>query len=257
MCYRDLLRRQKGPHPPNPMFSLRSLFRTFKPRTLLPVGDLLLVNVTVLLALWLWTVRDPRKAFRLDFILSHAYWFLILSVLWLLVAVTQGLYRHETVLKTVDTLFALVRITILFVLLYIVAYFFGPTAALPRGIVLYTGAASLVAVGLWRLAYISGSTGSVLGLVPEPAEAGGLRQALLAAVREALGAGQPWPAINEEVFSTDEVAEMLKVHRVTVWRWCKSGKLPAVQVGQQWRIRARDLQAFIEARSNTESKAVS
>lgn len=238
------------------MPTLQYLFRLFKPKTLLPLGDLLLVNLSVLAALRLWAAR-AEMAFGREFILARAHWFPILSSLWLLLAITQGFYRRKTVLKTVDTVFALVRISFLLVLFYIVGYFLGPMGTLPRGIVLYAAAAWVIVVGLWRLAYISVSTGSVLGHLPEPAEAGGHRQALLQAVREALGVGRAFMAIKEELFSTDEVAEMLKVHRVTVSRWCKSGKLPAVQVGQQWRIRASHLEAFMEASSNPESKAAS
>ena len=238
------------------MSTLQSLFRVFKPKTLLPLGDLLLVNLGVLAALWLWAVR-AETAFGPEFILPRAHWFPILSSLWLAVAITQGFYSRERVLKTVDTLLALLWINFLLVLLYMVVYFFAPNARLPRGIVLYAAAASLVGVGLWRLAYISVSTGSVLGHLPEPPEGGGLKPALLQAVREALGVGRAGMPIKEELLTTDEVAEMLKVHRITVWRWCKSGKLPAVQVGQQWRIRAGDLQAFMEARSNRHSRGSS
>jgi len=173
-----------------------------------------------------------------------------LSSLWLVLAITQGFYREKAVLKTIDTLAILLRISFLLVLLYIVAYFFSPIGTLPRGIILYTGTTSIIVVGLWRLIYIRVSTGSFFGHLPESAETGATRQTVLQAIRETLTVGQSSvPA--EELFTTDEVAEMLKVHRVTVWRWCKSGKLPAIQVGQQWRIRASDLQAFIEARTNT------
>jgi len=56
--------------------------------------------------------------------------------------------------------------------------------------------------------------------------------------------------IEEEVYTVQEVAEILKVHEATIWRWCRSGDLPAFQVGQQWRIWASDLHRVIDARAN-------
>jgi excisionase family DNA binding protein len=52
--------------------------------------------------------------------------------------------------------------------------------------------------------------------------------------------------------SAGDVADELKVHRVTVWRWIREGKLAAFRVGDgNWRIDADDL-----ARLVTTSEAV-
>jgi excisionase family DNA binding protein len=52
--------------------------------------------------------------------------------------------------------------------------------------------------------------------------------------------------------SVGEVADALKVHRVTVWRWIRDRKIRAVRVGDgNWRIDADDL-----ARLVTTSEAV-
>jgi excisionase family DNA binding protein len=45
-----------------------------------------------------------------------------------------------------------------------------------------------------------------------------------------------------------EVAEYLRVSRVTVWRWCKSGKLPAFKIGHEWRIDPQWLKAVLSER---------
>ena len=39
-----------------------------------------------------------------------------------------------------------------------------------------------------------------------------------------------------------EVMSYLKVCRATVQRWCKEGKLPAVKIGKEYRIRRSDLE---------------
>lgn len=48
------------------------------------------------------------------------------------------------------------------------------------------------------------------------------------------------------VYTTTEVAEKLKVTRMTVLRFIKSGKLQAFRVGNQWRITQKSLLEFIE-----------
>jgi len=42
---------------------------------------------------------------------------------------------------------------------------------------------------------------------------------------------------NHELLTTDEAAAYLRVSQYTVWRWCKEGRLPAFQIGREWRIR--------------------
>jgi len=52
--------------------------------------------------------------------------------------------------------------------------------------------------------------------------------------------------IEEDIFrnkmlTVKEVADYLRVDRVTVWRWCKQGTIPASQIGHHWRIDREDL----------------
>lgn len=39
-----------------------------------------------------------------------------------------------------------------------------------------------------------------------------------------------------DVLKVEEVAELLRVSKATVQRWCAEGKLPAFKIGQHWRI---------------------
>jgi excisionase family DNA binding protein len=48
-----------------------------------------------------------------------------------------------------------------------------------------------------------------------------------------------------EFLTIDEVAKELRVNRRTVMRWIKSGKLPALQVGKNYRISKTDYQRFL------------
>ena len=50
--------------------------------------------------------------------------------------------------------------------------------------------------------------------------------------------GNTW---QNELLTVKEVAAYLRVSRVTVWRWCQQGVIPAFQIGRNWRIRREDL----------------
>jgi excisionase family DNA binding protein len=46
------------------------------------------------------------------------------------------------------------------------------------------------------------------------------------------------------LYTTDEVAQLLKVAPRTVQDWIRKGQLPAVKYGRIYRVRAEDLQRF-------------
>lgn len=48
-------------------------------------------------------------------------------------------------------------------------------------------------------------------------------------------------------YSINEVAKLLKVAYLTVYRWIQAGKLNAYQVEKQYRINKTDFEAFIES----------
>lgn len=51
---------------------------------------------------------------------------------------------------------------------------------------------------------------------------------------------------EDKYYSIEEVAEMLKVAYLTVYRWIQSGKLIAYKAGKQYRVKKEDLDRFIE-----------
>lgn len=53
---------------------------------------------------------------------------------------------------------------------------------------------------------------------------------------------------EEQYYSIDEVAKMLKVAYLTVYRWVQSGKLNAVKAGKQYRVKKSDLDSFLKAK---------
>lgn len=48
-----------------------------------------------------------------------------------------------------------------------------------------------------------------------------------------------------KVYTLDEVAEILKVSRRTLYNYIKAGTLHAVKMGKYWRVSEESLQAFV------------
>ena len=212
----------------------------------MPLVDLLLVNVAVVAALWIWTLRDEWRVFNAQFVLSRTHWFLAISVAWLVLALIQDFYAQRTQRQLLPTFTTLFGITALLLVLYFAIYFFAPrNNTLPRGVVLSATAVAFLLVGAWRLVYIALTAG--LSREAFLSEQAADAPAPLSVDGKSTWLGTPDPA-DQRVLTVQEVAEMLKVSQATVWRWCQSGKLPAFRVGQQWRIRAVDLGAVMNAR---------
>lgn len=51
---------------------------------------------------------------------------------------------------------------------------------------------------------------------------------------------------NEVIYTIGEVAKMLRVSYLTVYRWIQSGKLNAIKAGKQYRITKNQLDKFLE-----------
>jgi excisionase family DNA binding protein len=49
--------------------------------------------------------------------------------------------------------------------------------------------------------------------------------------------------------TVQEVAQMMRVSTMTVYRLIKSGALPAIRVGKHFRIRRTDLEDYLESKS--------
>jgi excisionase family DNA binding protein len=53
-----------------------------------------------------------------------------------------------------------------------------------------------------------------------------------------------------DLMTVREVANYFRVSRVTVWRWCQDGVIPAFRIGRNWRIRYEDLLNLEECLKN-------
>jgi excisionase family DNA binding protein len=54
---------------------------------------------------------------------------------------------------------------------------------------------------------------------------------------------------GNQLLTPKDVASYLKVPVRTIWRWCRTGTLPAVKIGKYWRIPEDDLETFIRTRA--------
>ncbi|MPZ74706.1 MAG: helix-turn-helix domain-containing protein [Nitriliruptorales bacterium] len=52
---------------------------------------------------------------------------------------------------------------------------------------------------------------------------------------------------DDRLWTVAEVANHMRVSNMTVYRLIKSGQLPALRVGKNYRIRGKDLAAYLEA----------
>jgi excisionase family DNA binding protein len=52
--------------------------------------------------------------------------------------------------------------------------------------------------------------------------------------------------VGEEILTTREVADLLKLHPKTVNKLAKSGRVPAYRIGRQWRFRKSEILKLLE-----------
>ncbi len=56
------------------------------------------------------------------------------------------------------------------------------------------------------------------------------------------------PEMLPVLMNVEQVAEYLGLHKVTVLRFAREGKLPGFKVGREWRFRADEVREWVEAR---------
>jgi putative resolvase len=52
--------------------------------------------------------------------------------------------------------------------------------------------------------------------------------------------------VDDRLYNIGEVAQYLGMSKDTIMTWIRSGRLKASRIGRFWRIRARDLERFID-----------
>ena len=76
-----------------------------------------------------------------------------------------------------------------------------------------------------------------------------VQQVAYVAREDGEGVGDPQAFVTGGLLTVAEVASAMRVSNMTVYRLIKSGELPAVRVGKNYRLRESDLARFLEERS--------
>jgi exopolysaccharide biosynthesis polyprenyl glycosylphosphotransferase len=122
-------------------------------KTLLILMDGVLVNVAVLAALWLGAQRSGWS-FSSQLLAERFYWFAGLTILYLILASVNDGYNLKVAAEFLPSAFAILKVTVEVLLVYLVVYFLSPPGSLPRHVM---GFFSLICPSLlltWRWLYV-------------------------------------------------------------------------------------------------------
>lgn len=56
---------------------------------------------------------------------------------------------------------------------------------------------------------------------------------------------------EKDLLEAEEVARYLGMNQITIYRWCKEGRLPCIKLGRNWRIRRAALLEYLESSERT------
>jgi excisionase family DNA binding protein len=52
-------------------------------------------------------------------------------------------------------------------------------------------------------------------------------------------------ALDDEILTVQEVSELLRVHKATVYKLIRQGRIPAFRIGTDWRFRMESLSRWM------------
>ena len=58
------------------------------------------------------------------------------------------------------------------------------------------------------------------------------------------------------IMTLDEVAKYLRIHKSTVYRMTKEGKIPAIKIGNQWRFKKNKIDEWLSKQGDRKEKAL-
>lgn len=63
-------------------------------------------------------------------------------------------------------------------------------------------------------------------------------------------------SLADHLMTIKEVADFLRISTISAYSWVRDGKLPAIRIGKEWRVRTRDLDEWLEVRSTAKHVAL-
>lgn len=129
-------------------------------RVALAMGDVVASVGSVFVSLLIWAYIAGR-AFTMEYVVRHSYWFIVLPVLWYILASANDYYNLRVAARIRSSLKRLAQITLQLLVAYLTIFFLSPRDALPRLFIVYYAIVSLVLIGIWRAArlFLVGWTG--------------------------------------------------------------------------------------------------
>lgn len=52
--------------------------------------------------------------------------------------------------------------------------------------------------------------------------------------------------MEKSLLNVHDIADYLGVQPVTIYRWCREGRLPCIKIGKEWRVRREALDSFLQ-----------
>jgi exopolysaccharide biosynthesis polyprenyl glycosylphosphotransferase len=135
------------------MRSSRLSLQISERKTLLIVMDGVLVNVATLAALWLGA-RRSGWLFSSQLLAERFYWFAGLTILYLIFASVNDGYNLKVAADFFPSAFAIMKVTVEILLVYLLVYFLSPPGSLPRHVMGFFSLICPSLLLLWRWLYI-------------------------------------------------------------------------------------------------------
>lgn len=60
--------------------------------------------------------------------------------------------------------------------------------------------------------------------------------------------------MEKKLLTLAEVADILRISKLTVWRYIDAKDLPAFKIGRDWRIEEKELEKFLQNRRSVKEK---
>src|SRR4030043_658296 len=121
-------------------------------RTLLLLGDFLMAEIALIIAIYVWSIADIYQSFSLSFIARLPSWFFLLPFIWPILM--ARLYDEHRARSPAETLRNIVFSALIGLGLYMVFYFTSEPNSLPRiGVAAWIICVFTLTL-LWRLLYI-------------------------------------------------------------------------------------------------------
>lgn len=57
--------------------------------------------------------------------------------------------------------------------------------------------------------------------------------------------------MDDQILTLEEVSKYLKLHRATVYKMARTGKIPASKVGKVWRFKRAKIEAWLDGNEKT------